>query len=420
MVNQSKVQGRISGQGMTKIKMGLKTQIEELAIFGSHPAFNEKLHVNAPNIGNRSRFLEKINDILDRKWLTNNGPYVQELEGAIARRLKVGHCIAVCNATIGLEIAIRALGLRGEVIVPAFTFIATAHALEWLGIKPVFCDVDPVSHNLNPDKIEELLTPRTTGILGVHLWGRACAVDELTDLARRRNLKLLFDAAHAFDCSYRGRMIGNFGSAEVFSFHATKYFNTLEGGAVVTNDTQLAEKIRLMKNFGFSGNVLSLGTNAKMNEISAAMGLTGLEMIDEFKAANQRNYKLYKKELQGIPGVCLIDYDATQQCNYQYIVLELDDRLTRVSRDRIMDILWAENVMARRYFYPPCHQVEPYCSRSEVVHLPVLERLSTRVLVLPNGTAIGQAEIEKICQLLRLVINNGQEITRKINELVKK
>lgn len=419
-VSQQKVQGRIPGGGGAKTRMGIKTQIEELAIFGGRPAFSEKLHVNGPNIGNRSRFLERINDILDRKWLTNDGQYVQELEEAIARRLKVGHCIAVCNATIGLEIAIRALGLTGEVIVPAFTFIATAHALEWLGVKPIFCDVDPASHNLDPDKIEALLTPRTTGILGVHLWGRACAVDELADLARRRNLKLLFDAAHAFDCSYRGRMIGNFGSAEVFSFHATKYFNTLEGGAVVTNDTQLAKKIRLMKNFGFSGSVLSLGTNAKMNEISAAMGLTGLEMIDEFKAINQCNYKLYKKELQGIPGVSLIDYDTTEQCNYQYIVLELDDLLTGISRDRIMDIFWAENVMARRYFYPPCHQVEPYCSRSAVVHLPVLERLSTRVLVLPNGTAIGQPEIEKICQLLRLVINHGQAITRKISDLVKK
>jgi dTDP-4-amino-4,6-dideoxygalactose transaminase len=400
--------------------MNSKTRIEELAIWGASPAFAEKLHVNGPNIGDRSRFIQRINDILDRKWLTNNGHYVQELESSIARRLKVNHCIAVCNATVGLEIIIRALGLKGEVIVPAFTFIATAHALQWLGVKPVFCDIDPLSHNIDPDKIEKLITPQTTGILGVHLWGRACEIDKLTDLAGRHNLKLIFDAAHAFDCSYKGRMIGNFGTAEVFSFHATKFFNTLEGGAIVTNDSELAKKIRLMKNFGFCGDVLSVGTNGKMNEISAAMGLTGLEMIDEFKAANYRNYQHYKNELKGIPGVSLIDYDEKQQNNYQYIVLELDAAKTGLSRDQVMDILWAENVMARRYFYPPCHQVEPYRLSLPAPHLPILEKLSTRVLVLPNGTAISKSDIQGICQILRLVVANSQPITRKINDFAKR
>jgi dTDP-4-amino-4,6-dideoxygalactose transaminase len=395
--------------------MDPKTRIEELAICGGPPAFVEKLHVNSPNVGDRSNFIRRVNDILDRKWLTNNGYYVQELEKAIAERLKVNHCIVVCNATVGLGIVARALGLKGEVIVPAFTFIATAHALQWLGIKPVFCDIDPTSHNIDPDLVEKLITSRTTGILGVHLWGRACDVVKLTDIAKRHDLKILFDAAHAFDCSYKGRMIGNFGYAEVFSFHATKFFNTLEGGAIVTNSNYLAKKIRLMKNFGFGGDVLSLGTNGKMNEISAAMGLTGLEMIDEFRAVNYRNYKHYQKELRDIPGIFLITFDETEQYNYQYIVLELDDTLMGLNRDCMMNILWAENVMARRYFYPPCHHVAPYrSSYHPVPYLPITEKLSTRVLVLPTGTVITIDHISIICSIIRTVVKTTPAIKKRL------
>jgi dTDP-4-amino-4,6-dideoxygalactose transaminase len=395
----------------------MKTHLDDLAFLGGSPAFLDNLHVNSPNIGDRDRFIQRVNDILDRRWLTNNGYYVQELEKSIAKKLKVKHCIAVCNCTVGLEIAIRALGLTGEVIVPAFTFIATAHALLWLGIKPVFCDIAPYSHNIDPHQIEKLITSQTTGILGVHLWGIACDIDKLTAVARRYNLKLLFDAAHAFSCSYKGRMIGNFGNAEVFSFHATKFFNTLEGGAIVTNDDDLAKQIRLMKNFGFGGDVLSLGINGKMNEISAAMGLTGLESIDEFTTINYRNYKHYQDALSDVPGVFLKMYDETEQCNYQYIVLEIDDLVTGISRDQIMEILLAENVAARRYFYPPCHHVEPYRSSScyNGLQLPVLEKLSQRTLVLPSGTAIGQTDIETICQIIRLVIINSSEVSRKIS-----
>ena len=273
----------------------------------------------------------------------------------------------MCNGTVALEIAIRALGMEGEVIVPSFTFIATAHALQWQGITPVFCDIDPRTHTLDPGKVEQAITPRTTGIIGVHVWGHTCDIDALAEIAARRGLKLLFDAAHAFACSYKGRMIGSFGDAEVFSFHATKFFNTLEGGAVVTNDDELAKKLRLMRNFGFTGydKVSYLGTNGKMNEISAAMGLTSLESLDEFIAVNRRNYLRYREELRDIAGARVLTYDETESCNYQYIVLELDEAVTRiVSRDELWRILTAENVMARRYFYPGCHRMEPYRSSS--------------------------------------------------------
>ena len=185
--------------------------LTDLAIFGGAPVFKEKLYVGRPNIGNRDRLLTRINDILDRRWLTNNGLYVQEFEQRIADLVGVKHCIATCNATIALEIAIRAADLKGEVIIPSFTFIATAHALQWQEITPVFCDVDPFSHNIDPNQIEQKITPRTTGILGVHLWGRPCNIEALSEIAHTHNLKLMFDASHALGCSYNGRMIGSFG-----------------------------------------------------------------------------------------------------------------------------------------------------------------------------------------------------------------
>lgn len=263
-----------------------------------------------------------------------------------------------------------------------------------------------------------MITPRTSGIIGVNLWGRPCDIDGLTKIARRHNLKLLLDSAHAFGCAYRGKMIGNFGDAEVFSFHATKFVNSFEGGAVVTNDDLLAAKMRLMKNFGFAGydNVTYVGTNGKMSEISAAMGLTSLESLDEFTEAHRRNYKRYQQELSDIPGVRLLLYDENDKCNFQHIVLQVDEAVTQVSRDELVEILWAENVVARRYFYPGCHRMEPY--RSYYPHagllLPVTESLVERVLLLPTGTSIDEQDISKICAILRLVLAHSAEIVARI------
>jgi dTDP-4-amino-4,6-dideoxygalactose transaminase len=397
-----------------------KNPWESLAIFGGTPAFSEKLHVGRPNIGDRERLMTRIGDLLDRRWLSNNGPYVQEFERRIAELVGVKHCVAMCNATVALEIVIRALGLKGEVIIPSFTFIATAHALQWQEITPVFCDVDPKTHNLDPDRVEQMLTPRTTGIIGVHLWGRACHVEALTEIAASRGLRLLFDAAHAFGCSHRGRMIGDFGDAEVFSFHATKFLNSFEGGAVVTNDDELAKKMRLMKNFGFAGydDVVYIGTNGKMTEVSAAMGLGGLESLDEFITTNRRNYEQYRQELEGLAGVSLLAYDKGEQCNYQYIVLEIDEAGTLVSRDQLLEILWAENVLARRYFYPGCHRMEPY--HSQFPHagllLPETDKLAMRVLVLPTGTAVNAEDITKLCGIIKTVVGNGALVINKLKQ----
>lgn len=396
----------------------MNKELTDLAIFGGDPAFDEHLHVGRPNIGNRERFLERINEMLDRRWFTNKGPYVQEFEDTVADLVGVKHCIAMCNGTVALEIAIRAAELEGEVIVPSFTFIATAHALQWQEITPVFCDIDPISYCIDPRRIEELITPRTSGIIGVHVWGHPCDVESLADIAHRRKLKLLYDAAHAFGSSCQGRMIGNFGSAEVFSFHATKFFNTLEGGAVVTNDDELAAKVRLMKNFGFAGydSVIYVGTNGKMDEVSAAMGLSLLEVLDELISVNYRNYKQYRRELEDVPGIKLIEYDEAQKRNYHYIVLDIDEAKTHVGRDELQQILWAENILARRYFYPGCHRMEPY--RSNFPHagllLPETEKITKRVLSLPTGTSIGPDDISEVCQIIRLVIAHGSEVCARL------
>jgi dTDP-4-amino-4,6-dideoxygalactose transaminase len=397
----------------------MKHTVGDLAIFGGVPSFTEKLHVGRPNIGDRKRLLERINDLLDRRWLTNDGPFVQEFEARIADKVGVKHCIATCNGTVALEIAIRAAALTGEVLVPSFTFVATAHALQWQEITPVFCDIDPATHNIDPRQIERLITPRTSGIVGVHLWGRACDVDALTHIAKRRNLRLLFDAAHAFGCSYNGRMVGTFGDAEVFSFHATKFLNSFEGGAVVTNDDELANKIRLMKNFGFWGydNVIYIGTNGKMNEIAAAMGITSLEASEEFGGINYQNYKQYGKALAGIPGIRLACYNEAEKCNYQYIVLEIDESVTQINRDQIQKILWAENILARRYFYPGCHRMEPYRSYFPLASLllPNTERLAASVLVLPSGNAVERVQIEEVGEIVRFIMTNAFEVQERFS-----
>jgi dTDP-4-amino-4,6-dideoxygalactose transaminase len=396
----------------------MKIQVDDLAVFGGQPAFVDALHVGRPNIGDRSKFEERVSDILDRKWFTNNGSYVREFERKVADTVGVAHCIAMCNATVALEIAVRALGLSGEVIIPSFTFVATAHALQWQEITPVFCDVEPRTFCLDPDKVEQMITPRTSGIIGVHVYGRACNVDALSEIAHRRNLKLLFDSAHAFGCSYNGHMIGSFGDAEVFSFHATKFINSLEGGAVVTNDDGLADRIRLMKNFGFTGydRAEYIGINGKMNELSAAMGLTNLESMQEFISVNYRNYKLYQEKLANIDGISVVSYNEGEKCNYQYVVIEIDQLKTIISRDDLMKILHAENILARRYFYPGCHQMEPYRSHfpNARLLLPETEKLTQRVLCLPTGMSSGEIEIDIICRIIHFVVENSIDVKNKL------
>ena len=392
-----------------------KSTVRDLALFGGSPEFEQPLHVGRPNIGDRGRLMDRIGSIVDSRRLTNDGPFVAEFENRIAEMAGVRHCVAVSNGTVALEIAIRACGLSGEVLVPSYTFIATAHALQWQEITPVFCDIDPLTHVLDPARMEQMITTRTTGIIGVHLWGRPAAIDELTEIAERHNLTLLFDAAHALGTTYKGRPVGSFGRAEVFSFHATKFVNAMEGGAILTDDDELAERARLMKNFGFAGfdRVIYIGTNGKMTEVSAAFGLTSLESMDAFIATNRGNYLRYRERLQGIPGLSLAQMESDDESrNFQYVIAEIDEQEAGIARDLLVEILTRENVLARRYFWPGCHRMEPY--RSLFPHagllLPSTERVAGRVIVLPTGTSVSADDIDRVCDLVRFAIAHHREI----------
>jgi dTDP-4-amino-4,6-dideoxygalactose transaminase len=371
---------------------------------------NDPLHVGCPNIGSREALLGRIGVMLDRRRLSNNGPLVQEFEKRISEFLGVKHVVAMCNATVALEIASRALNLHGEVIVPSYTFIATAHALQWQEITPVFCDMDPATHNIDPTKIERLITPKTTGILGVHVWGRGCDTEAIEEIAAKHKLKVMYDASHGFGCSKGGRMLGSFGECEVFSFHATKFLNCFEGGAVVTNNDDLAEKMRLMRNFGFKGfdTVIYLGVNGKMSEVHAAMGLTNLEAVEDIIAINRRNYEAYRKGLADVAGISVIDYDPAERDNYQYVVIEVDPEVCSRNRDEIVEALHAENVIARKYFWPGCHKMEPYLSLqpNAGLLLPETERIAARVIVLPTGQTVEVETVQRVCGIIRKAATN--------------
>jgi dTDP-4-amino-4,6-dideoxygalactose transaminase len=297
------------------------------------------------------------------------------------------------------------------VIVPSFTFVATVHALQWQGITPVFADIDPATHNIDPAVVERLITARTTGIVGVHVWGRPCDTDALAAIARRRSLALMFDAAHALGCSHGGRMLGGFGTCEVLSFHATKVLNSFEGGAVVTNDDELAARLRRMRNFGFRGldTVDCLGINGKMTEVCAAMGVTSLDAMGDVIAVNRRNYEAYRAMLSGVPGLSLMAYDPAECHSYQYVVVEVSPDISRLDRDELVAVLHGENIRARKYFWPACHRMEPYRSLqpNASLLLPETERLAARVLVLPTGQSISVEAVEIICDVIRTALERA-------------
>jgi len=395
----------------------MKRHARDLARLGGPPAFEQPRHVGRPHLGDRKALFRRLEEILDRRWLTNNGQCVQALEARVAEYLGVRHCVAVVNGTTALQVTARALGLAGEVIMPAFTFVATAHALAWMGLRPVFCDIDPRTHTLDPAEAERLITPATSAILGVHLWGQPCHVEALETLAARRGLPLIFDAAHAFGAGTGGRVIGGFGDAEVFSFHATKVLTTLEGGAVTTDDPVLADRLRLARNFGFTGldRVEALGVNGKMNEFSAAMGLTSFESLARFIDANRRTWQAYREGLAGLPGIHPVAPDRSTPANYQYVVLEVDAGEAGLDRDALIDVLHAENVLARRYFWPGCHRMAPYrdAAGHEPRPLPRTARVAERVLVLPTGETVGPAGARTISNIIACALEHAPVLRKR-------
>ncbi len=393
-----------------------KSTLRDLAVAGGPVAFEEPLHVGRPNIGSRHMLMERINSILDSGWLTNGGGHVEQFESRIRQRLGVKHAIAVCNGTVALTVAMKAMRLHGEVIVPSFNFIAGAHAASWLGLKPIFCDVGATTHNLDPVSAERVVSRNTVAILATHLWGRTCDVESIQDIALRYDLKVIYDASHAFSCSHAGTMVGNFGDAEVFSFHATKFINTFEGGAITTNNDRLAERLRLMRNFGFEGpdSVVGLGINGKMSEISAAMGATSMDSIDHFITVNRQNHAAYGAGVATIDGVSLLPFDDRERNNYQYVVLVIDEHLAGLTRDELVMVLQAEGILARRYFSPGNHRMEPYASQmiDSAMRLSVTEDLANTVLCLPNGTSVSMQDVSRVCDVIRLATINADVVRR--------
>ena len=408
--------------GPNTVSSSIATTLQrpDVALLGATPAFEHTLHVGRPNMPDRQAFLTRINQVLDSGRLSNWGPFVQEFEDRVAEISGAQHCIATCNATIGLELAISGLGMSGDVIVPSFTFIATVHALWLQGVRPVFCDIDPVTHCLDIDCVEAAITSRTTGILGVHLWGNSCANQRLHDLAKKYDLKLLFDAAHSFGCETGPNHPSHLGDAAVYSFHATKCIHSFEGGAIVTNDRELADRLRLMVNFGFAGEdiVAHLGINGKMNEASAAMGLTSLEAMDQFFDHNRANYATYAAALADVPGVTLMPRETNHKHNFQYIVTEVDPTKAGLTRDELISALRLENVYARRYFYPGCHRMQPYAGlypRAGYT-LPVTEAVAERVMVLPTGMAMSGHEIKRLCACIASIVRQAPAVRAAIHE----
>ncbi|MCN9244366.1 dTDP-4-dehydro-6-deoxyglucose aminotransferase [Streptomyces sp. RY43-2] len=392
----------------------MKSDLADLAFFGGPAAFDRPLLVGRPNRIDRAKLYERLDRALDSGWLSNGGPLVQEFEQRVAELAGVRHAVATCNATVALQLLVHGAGLTGEVIMPSMTFAATAHAVSWLGLTPVFADIDPHTGTLDPERAAAAVTSRTSALLGVHLWGRPCAPDGLRKVADEHGLPLFFDAAHALGCAVDGRPAGSLGDAEVFSFHATKAVNAFEGGAVVTDDAEFAARVRALHNFGagLSGAGPAGGTNAKMSEAAAAMGLTSLEAFPEVVVCNRRNHAAYRAELADLPGVRVADHDSHGINNHQYVVIEIDAETAGFHRDVLRDVLLAEHVHTRAYFSPACHQLEPY-RRSRHAPLPHTEHMAERVLALPTGTSVGDDEIRRIGEVIRLCARQGPDLTAR-------
>ncbi|MFE4373648.1 DegT/DnrJ/EryC1/StrS family aminotransferase [Streptomyces sp. NPDC056835] len=384
----------------------------DLAYFGGTPGFAEDIRVGTPNVPAKDRYLELVSEAIDRRWLSNLGPLVRRFEALSAPRTLRAHNTATNNATTALQIAVRACGITGEVIMPSFTFVASAHAMNWIGLTPVFADVDPETGTLDPRSVAKAVSPRTGGILGVHIWGNLCDTAGLDDVARAAGVPLVFDSAQAFGCRplLPGPSAGA-GMAEVFSFHATKILNCFEGGLVATDSAEVHSRVRSMHNFGFDEamDVVGPGTNAKMNESSAAMGIASIEHLDDMLKVYRALYLRYRQGLAQVPGITLMAAPRGQSHNHQYVVVRVDPEVAGLGRDRLSDILGAENIRTKKYFSPGCHRMRPY--RQDAGHtpvgLPVTEMLTERVLALPTGLSVTPGDVDRICDVLAAAVRYG-------------
>lgn len=362
------------------------------------------IYVTQPYLPPLAEFIPYLEQIWQNRWLTNAGPYHQELEAALTKHLAVPHLSLFTNGTIALVVALQALRVSGEVITTPFTFVATTHSLLWNGIKPVFVDIDPATFNLNPDQIEAAITPQTTAILPVHCYGHPCDVDRIQRIADRYGLKVIYDAAHAFDVQYRGENLARHGDLSVLSFHATKSFNTFEGGAIVSPDEKTKQRIDYLKNFGIADEVTVVGPgiNGKMNEIQAAFGLLQLKYLADGQAKRLAVDRRYRAELQGVRGITYLPELADTVGNHSYFPILVGPEYP-LSRDALYEKMRAEGIFVRRYFYPLISDMPMYrgLPSAAATNLPVAARISQQVLCLPIHADLPADAITRVIENIR-------------------
>lgn len=361
--------------------------------------------VTSPLLPPLDDFLPYLRDIWERKWITNSGHYHQLLEEALAKYLGVEYLSLFTNGTLPLMTALQALNLQGEVITTPYSFVATTHALWWCGLKPVFVDVDPLTGNLDPDKIEAAITSHTTAILPVHVYGQPCRVTEIQAIAQRHGLKVIYDAAHAFGVSMNGTSILSYGDLSTLSFHATKTYNTIEGGALVCETLEMKQRIDQLKNFGFTAEteVAVPGINGKMDEIRSAYGLLQLKGVDRAIERRKEVADAYTKALMDIPGVSVLSSVSGVKYNYSYFPIFVNEKEYGESRDGLYKRMKGEGVLGRRYFYPLISEFTPYrhLPSSAKENLPNAHRLADSVICLPMHHLLTESDVCKILSLIR-------------------
>lgn len=362
----------------------------------------EKILVTRSSLPAFDEYIEEIKDIWDTHWLTNMGEKHQRLQEELEKYLMVDNIELLTNGHMALELTIQAMEIHGEVITTPFTFASTTHAIVRNGLRPVFCDINPNDFTLDVSKIENLITEKTSAIVPVHVYGNLCGIEEIERIANKYNLKVIYDAAHTFGVTYRGKGVGDFGDASCFSFHATKVFNTIEGGAVCYKDKSLGDKIYDLKNFGIRGeeSVRGIGANAKMNEFQAAMGICNLRHIDDEIQKRKRIVNRYRERLENIKGIRLNGIQKDVRENYAYFPIVIEEKKTGYNRDMLFERLKKSGIYARKYFYPLTSTFECYREQYNASQTPVALDISKKILTLPLYADLSVESADKICDII--------------------
>lgn len=365
---------------------------------------NEPIYVTRPNLPPLEKLQPYLEEIWKNRILTNNGPFHQQFEKELAKYLDVEYVNLFTNATLALVIGLQALRITGEVITTPFSFVATTHALKWNGITPVFCDIEEATLNIDPDKIEALITPKTTAIMPVHVYGHPCNIEKTQAIADKYGLKVIYDAAHAFGIRMKDNNLLLEGDMSVLSFHGTKLFNTFEGGAIISKDEKLKKRIDFLKNFGFADEltVIAPGINGKMNEFQSALGLLSLEIVDEEIANRKKNAEIYFELLKDVKGIKVFDKFDGYKYNYGYFPVLIDEKEFGTSREKVYDELKENNIYARRYFYPLISNMPSYRSLPTATkeNLPVANNIAEQVLCLPIYGALRSENIKELTKII--------------------